>query len=906
VQRRLRQNLAALLFGVGLTVAAMPVAQAQTWGGTTSTGDYNTNTEWTPATAPVAAGQSAVFDTGGTDTVNVSAAIAPDSWTFNANAQSYSISGANVTFSAGGGITSNANTGQFVGIGNNIGGASATVFQNGASTLQLSGNNTYGGGTTIASGTLQVAGNNSIGTSQVTVFGGTFQPSGVTDLTFTNDFFMVSAGTVDVNGTTLTLSGAIFGPGTLTITDSSLSFGTAALQDNNSFGALNVVGARVQVNTNNSIGNGLLTLDNGGLQAAAAGLTFFNFVKLNTGGGILDSNGNTLSMAGNISDGNGPGALTIIDSTGGGVGITELAGTNTYTGGTTVINTTLQVTNINSIGTGTVTLDNARFQTDGLGGNLTFTNNFQINNSASGSIIDASGVELTIAGNISDGIGAGKLTVDDRVGGGKVVLLGNNTYTGGTEICFCGTLQLADATHTASLVGDITNFGTFNVVNANLSGVTSLTNDGGLANFLNATSAGSMTINNINGAQLVFGSLGGTDTATAGNATIVNDGSTVGFLANATAGNANITNQNGAQLAFGVFGGTDKATAGNATIVNDASLVGFFANTNAGTAKITNQNGAVTFFIDQASAGSATIVNQNGLISFGTAFGTDTPTAGNATITNNAGGLTQFNANSTAGNAKIVTNDGGETDFFDNANGGKAQFITVGTGFVDFSGSLGPNGDGRITAGSIAGSGIYYIGAGNTLVVGGNNLTSEVTGVIADFNPCGCFPGPGSLEKVGTGNLILSGINTYTGSTTVNGGILSVNGSIAASSSVTVNAGGTLGGNGIVSSTTINGGTLAPGNSIGLLTVQGNLVFTAAASYMVEISPTNADRTNVTGIATLGSATVKASFGPELMWPSNTPSSTRLAVSAAPSIRWSAAAGRIFRPSSATTSITSP
>ncbi len=33
----------------------------------------------------------------------------------------------------------------------------------------------------------------------------------------------------------------------------------------------------------------------------------------------------------------------------------------------------------------------------------------------------------------------------------------------------------------------------------------------------------------------------------------------------------------------------------------------------------------------------------------------------------------------------------------------------------------------------------------------------------------------------------------------------------------------------------INGGTLAPGNSIGTLTVQGNLVFTAAASYLVEV-----------------------------------------------------------------------
>ncbi len=70
----------------------------------------------------------------------------------------------------------------------------------------------------------------------------------------------------------------------------------------------------------------------------------------------------------------------------------------------------------------------------------------------------------------------------------------------------------------------------------------------------------------------------------------------------------------------------------------------------------------------------------------------------------------------------------------------------------------------------------------------------------------------------------------------------------------------TLGGNGTVGNTTINGGTLAPGNSIGTLTVDGNLCLTAAASYMVEVSPTNADRTNVTGTATLGGATVNANF----------------------------------------------
>ena len=329
-------------------------------------------------------------------------------------------------------------------------------------------------------------------------------------------------------------------------------------------------------------------------------------------------------------------------------------------------------------------------------------------------------------------------------------------------------------------------------------------------------------------------------------------------------------------------GGTDTSTAGQRAHRQRRAGNVFLRRPTAGSPISPTDNGGGTEFATSIAA-SATITNSDfGRTVFGQPFGTDTPTAGNATIITNSNGETEFNASSTAGNANIVTNNngtlnffdqstggnavittnaGGAAFFFDNATGGNAQFITVGTGFVDFSGSLGPNGDGRITAGSIAGSGTYYIGAGNTLVVGGNNLSTEVSGVIADFNPCGCgLPGPGSLTKVGTGNLILSGINTYTGATVIDGGTLSVNGSILSSSGVTVNAGGTLGGNGVVGNTTINGGVLAPGNSIGTLTVQGNLVFTAAASYMIEVSPVNADRTNVTGTANLGGATVAASF----------------------------------------------
>lgn len=761
VEKRLRQRVAGLLFGIGLAFAAVPAAQAQSvWGGTgstTVTSDYSLGTNWSnpPAGAPpILPTQAAVFGSTGSATITIGAGpMLPDSWTFNANSLSFTISGNPVAFSLSGptgGLINSANTGQTITISANVTdgiGGPIMVQQTGNSTLVLAGTNGYSGGTVISAGTVQVTNADSVGSGTITLSGGTFQ--------------MQSPTVVSV--------------------------------------------------------------------------AFTNNIAVSAAGGTVDANGAEVNLQGVMADGAGAGVLRLIDSTGSATANVQLSGTNTYTGGTLVVGTTVLVTNSSSVGTGTVTLDNAAFKADGAG-DITFTNNFRINNSGAGATIDANGIILTIAGNISDGVGAGKLTVDSA-GGGTVVLLGNNTYTGGTEICNCVALQLGDATHTASLVGDITNFGRLDVVNANTSGITSLTNDGGAANFLNATSAGSMTINNINGGQLTFGVFGGTDTATAGSVTIINDG---------------------------------------------GSAVGFFANTNAGTAKITNQNAAQLVFVDRASAGFATITNDNfGTTAFGQAFGTDTASAGSATITNNNLGLTEFNAsstaanatiitnnggatgffdNSTAGNAKIITNDGGTTSFFDNANGGTAQFITNGTGSVEFGGSAGPNGDGRITVGSLAGSGNYYIGGGNTLVVGGNNLSTEVTGVIAD--DCGCFPGPGSLEKVGTGNLILSGVNAYTGSTTVNGGILTVNGSIVASSGVTVNAGGTLAGNGIVGNTTINGGALASGNSIGLLTVQGSLLFTAAASYMVEVSPTTADRTNATGVATLGGATVNVSFEP--------------------------------------------
>ena len=122
--------------------------------------------------------------------------------------------------------------------------------------------------------------------------------------------------------------------------------------------------------------------------------------------------------------------------------------------------------------------------------------------------------------------------------------------------------------------------------------------------------------------------------------------------------------------------------------------------------------------------------------------------------------------------------------------------------------------------------------------------------------------GNGSVN-VFSGTTILTAGSTYTGLTTINGGALIVNGSIASSALTTVNSGGLLGGVGTVGNTQINaGGTFAPGpqNAPGSMTVAGNLAFQPGAFYLVQFGAT-ASIANVTGTATLA-GNVLANFSP--------------------------------------------
>ncbi len=218
------------------------------------------------------------------------------------------------------------------------------------------------------------------------------------------------------------------------------------------------------------------------------------------------------------------------------------------------------------------------------GGNLTVAaggTSFNVDNVA------VSGASAVIASNI---IGSNGISV---FGPGTLLLTGANTYGGGTFICSCASLQLGDATHTASIVGAVTNFGTFNIVNANTSGITSFTHLQWRQ--LPSGIAGTMAITNKNGGETDFGFAFSKDIASAGNAVIVNRvGGLTEFNGMSTAGNANITNRFGGKTDF-----FDNSNAGSATIVNRfAGITTFNDFSSAMNAGITNRFGGQTHFYE--------------------------------------------------------------------------------------------------------------------------------------------------------------------------------------------------------------------------------------------------------------------------------------------------------------------
>jgi autotransporter-associated beta strand protein len=120
----------------------------------------------------------------------------------------------------------------------------------------------------------------------------------------------------------------------------------------------------------------------------------------------------------------------------------------------------------------------------------------------------------------------------------------------------------------------------------------------------------------------------------------------------------------------------------------------------------------------------------------------------------------------------------------------------------------------------------------------------------------GVISGGGSIRRVNSGGTtVLTGANTYSGGTAIDGGTLLVNnasGSGTGTGAIAINSGGTLGGTGaLAGAVTLNtGGAIAPGTSIDSLDVGALAVSGGTLSFELG-APSTSDLLNVTGTDSL-------------------------------------------------------
>ena len=257
------------------------------------------------------------------------------------------------------------------------------------------------------------------------------------------------------------------------------------------------------------------------------------------------------------------------------------------------------------------------------------------------------------------------------------------------------------------------------------------------------------------------GSLSFNDNASAESASFTNTG--MDFFDSASADHGVFTN---ASVDF-----HNNSTAGNGvfTLGNEAQ-VNFFDNSTAEIAQFTVDGGLDVDFFDNSTAADATFLVDRGQVTFlGFNFNDTKSTAANGLFIINGGGTSggvhgavAF-SDGPAGNAILIANPGtnggfgGRINFFkDDESEARIQLFGNATLSVFFSSS----GEGKVTVGSIEGDGVISLSTGRKLIIGNNNLSTTFSGTHSG-------PGTGSLEKIGTGTLTLTGANTYDGGTTI-------------------------------------------------------------------------------------------------------------------------------------------
>lgn len=132
--------------------------------------------------------------------------------------------------------------------------------------------------------------------------------------------------------------------------------------------------------------------------------------------------------------------------------------------------------------------------------------------------------------------------------------------------------------------------------------------------------------------------------------------------------------------------------------------------------------------------------------------------------------------------------------------------------------------------GAIAVNGMQFSTDGYRVTGDAIGLAAATSAIEVDANATAIIDstlnGSGALAKTGSGMLILNGVNTYSGGTSVSAGTLEIGDAAHPTASilgdVAVGSDGTLRGHGSIGGNVTNDGIVRPGGSIGTLTILGN------------------------------------------------------------------------------------
>ena len=373
-------------------------------------------------------------------------------------------------------------------------------------------------------------------------------------------------------------------------------------------------------------------------------------------------------------------------------------------------------------------------------------------------------------------------------------MTGTNTYTGGTTIS-AGTLALGDGGTTGSVAGNITNNSALQFNRSDAVSYSDVVSGTG-----SVTKAGTGTL-----------TVTGTNTYTGG--TTISAGT----------------------LALG-NGGTTGSVAGN--ITNNSTLQ-------------FNRSDAVSYSDVISGSGSVTKAGTGAL----TVTGTNTYTGG---TTISAGTLALGNGGTTGSVAGNITNNSALQ--FNRSDAVSYSDVIIGSGSVTQAGTgvLSLTGTNAYTGGTTISAGTLALGNGGTTGSVAGNITNNSA---LQFNRSdsvtygGVISGTGSMEQMGAGTLTLSGIHSYSGTTTVNSGSLAItDGASIGSSAVTVNNGAALQSSSATVGDLNNAGsvTIAAGKT---LSVSGDYDQATNGTLRTDVSSDNSyGRLVVSGTATLPSA----------------------------------------------------